>query len=632
MKTNMKRLIIMMAFAAIICGCDKNDPQGPFGPDGPFGPGGPDGSGMQGGMGQAGSFDETALGEVATFLVEPYTSAHVESETIPTGDEDYVENKSFKGEIRVEYRAGADASVTGAPEGSVTIEGNRVTANVTDSYRFILSGKSSDARFKLYSEKASAIVLNGVEITNPTGAAINVQSKKRTFLVIADGTSNTLTDGSEYVSENDEKQKGTYYSKGQTIVSGKGELSIGANYKHGIDTKDYLRIRPGSFITINAVAGNCIKCEDSTENGTGLTIEGGTLNLKTTATAGKCISADGNVTINGGYICAITTGGGQWDGDDADPKDVSGAAAVKCDGIFTMNDGELLLSSSGKGGKGINGDTKIVINGGKVRALTTGGVYSYTYGGFTYDTSPKGIKCDREIEISGGDVMVRALGAQEGSEGVEAKEKFSISGGKVQIYAADDALNSGYSRESLAEKQKMGIDVSGMKADAGQIIISGGELYAYSTSNDAIDANGTISVTGGLAVAVGAGTPEGGFDCDNNTFSIKGGTLIGIGGSHSTPTESACTQPVVIVGSQNFTAGEESVLKGDKQILSYKAVRTFSVANLLISSPSFKKGGSYTFGSSTISCASDKWVNGSAAGGPGGPGGNPGPGGGTGRP
>ncbi len=626
----MKKFFIMMAFAATICGCNKNDFPGPFGPDGPFGPGGPGGPGMGGGMGQAESFDESALGELATFQVEPYTSAHAESETVPAGNEDYIENKSFKGEIRIEYKADGDASVTGAPEGTVTVEGNRVTANVTDSYKFILSGKASDSRFKLYSEKASAIVLNGVDITNPTGAAINVQSKKRTYLVLADGTSNTLTDGSEYVTENDEKQKGTYYSKGQTIISGKGALSISANYKHGIDTKDYLRIRPGSFITINAVAGSCIKCEDSTEDGTGITIEGGTFNLKTTATAGKCISSDGNVTINGGYICAITTGGGEWDGDDAEPKDVSGAAGVKCDGIFMMNDGELLLSSSGKGGKGINGDTKIVINGGKVRALTTGGVYSYTYGGFTYDTSPKGIKSDKEIEIGGGDVMVRALGTQEGSEGIEAKEKFSISGGKVQIYAADDALNSGYSSESIAEKQKMGIDVSGMKANAGQIIISGGELYAYSTSNDAIDANGTITVNGGLAVAVGAGTPEGGFDCDNNTFSIKGGTLIGIGGSHSTPTESACTQPVVIVGSQNFNAGEDIVLKGDKQILSYKPVRTFSGANLLISSPSFSKGGSYTFGSSTISCASDKWVNGSAAGGPGGPGGNPGLGGGPG--
>ena len=210
-----------------------------------------------------------------------------------------------------------------------------MTANASASYKFILSGKSSNARFKLYSDKATAIVLNGVEITNPTGAAINVQSKKCTYLVLSEGTQNIITDGSNYETEtvdgSVEKQKGTYYSKGQTVISGKGALSVNANYKHGIDTKSYLRIRPCTFISINAVEGSCIKCEDSDLESCGLLIDGGTLNLKTIATAGKCMSADGNVTINGGYICAITTGGGEWDGDDAEVKDVSGAACIKGD-------------------------------------------------------------------------------------------------------------------------------------------------------------------------------------------------------------------------------------------------------------------------------------------------------------
>ena len=624
----MKKSIVIMALAAVLCGCVNNNGQWPEWPEGPggFDPG-------QGGMGQAGSFDNSALGELATFTISPYTAAKSETESIPAGDEDFIENRDFKAEINIKYNTDGDAVVTGAPDGVVTIDGNRVTANASASYKFILSGKSTNARFKLYSEKATAIVLNGVEITNPTGAAINVQSKKRTYLVLSDGTANTITDGSNYETETvdgtAEKQKGTYYSKGQTIISGKGTLSVNANYKHGIDTKDYLRIRPNSFITINAVEGSCIKCEDDDLESCGLLIDGGTLNLKTTATAGKCMSSDGNVTINGGYICAITTGTGEWDGDDAEVKDVSGAAGIKCDGTFTMNDGELLLSSSGKGGKGINGDTNLIFKGGKVRALTTGGVYSYTYGGATYETSPKGIKSDKTIEISGGDIMVRTLGAQEGSEGIEAKERFILSGGLVQIYAADDAVNAGYSRESLQEKQQMGIDVSGMKADAGEIIISGGELYAYSTSNAAIDANGTITISGGKCVAVGTGTPEGGFDCDQNTFAVTGGTLIGIGGTHSSPTESATTQPCVFTSNLTFTAGQEYILKGDSKILTYKAVRAFTGATLLLSSPSFKKGSSYTFGDTSISCSSDTWVTGTGGGmgpggnNPGGPGGTP---------
>ena len=211
-------------------------------------------------MGQAGSFDDSAIGELATFTITPYANAQTESETVTAGDEDFVENKQFAAVINIQYNADGNAVATGAPDGVVAIDGNRVTANAAASYKFVLSGKSANARFKLYSEKASAIVLDGVEIANPTGAAINVQSKKRTYLVLADGTTNTLTDGSNYETETvdgtAEKQKGTYYSKGQTIISGKGALAINANYKHGIDTKDYLRIRPNTFVNINAVEGN----------------------------------------------------------------------------------------------------------------------------------------------------------------------------------------------------------------------------------------------------------------------------------------------------------------------------------------------------------------------------------------
>lgn len=54
--------------------------------------------------------------------------------------------------------------------------------------------------------------------------------------------------------------------------------------------------------------------------------------------------------------------------------------------------------------------------------------------------------------------------------------------------------------------------------------------YLYSTSNDAVDSNGKITITGGLMVAAGTTGVEEGFDCDKNTFKVTGGTLLGIGG------------------------------------------------------------------------------------------------------
>lgn len=98
-----------------------------------------------------------------------------------------------------------------------------------------------------------------------------------------------------------------------------------------------------------------------------------------------------------------------------------------------------------------------------------------------------------------------------------------ISGGEITLNTYDDAINA-----------------------ASHIEISGGKVYAHATGNDAIDANGTITISGGLVIAVGQTAPEGGFDCDQNTFKITGGTLIGIGGEHSTPTSSVCTQRVIL--------------------------------------------------------------------------------------
>lgn len=62
------------------------------------------------------------------------------------------------------------------------------------------------------------------------------------------------------------------------------------------------------------------------------------------------------------------------------------------------------------------------------------------------------------------------------------------------------------------------------------IVINGGSIYCYSSGNDGIDSNGTLTITGGVVIASGTTSPEDGFDCDQNTFKITGGIVLGIGG------------------------------------------------------------------------------------------------------
>ena len=79
-----------------------------------------------------------------------------------------------------------------------------------------------------------------------------------------------------------------------------------------------------------------------------------------------------------------------------------------------------------------------------------------------------------------------------------------MNGGDVSVYSYDDCMNASKS-----------------------IVINGGNIYCYSSGNDGVDSNGTLTITGGTIVSIGTTSPEEGFDCDQNTFKITGGTILG---------------------------------------------------------------------------------------------------------
>ncbi len=504
----------------------------------------------------------SSITDITSFDIALDATALDESETVPDDDEDYIENNTFSNEIAITFD-GSSASVSGAVDGvSVDVTGADVV--VTSSAKkvcYTVSGTTTDGFLKIYSDNKYELKLNGVNITNPDGAPINLQSKKRGYIVLADGTENTITDGTTYTdATDDEDMKAAFFSEGKMLFSGSGKLNVYGNCKAGIRSDDYILFRPGNNVYVKTTAGNGIKGDD-------IYIRGGVLNVETSATAAKAISSDGLVTIDGGRTTLLTTGGGELDDDGAD---VSASACVKADGVFEMNGGSLLCKSTGAGGKGISTDQTLTINDGMVRVITTG--QQYVYG--SLDTSPKGIKSDEAMYINGGDIMVRCTGG-EGSEGIESKSTMDITGGTIRAYCYDDAINS-----------------------TSAMTISGGSVFAMGTNNDGIDSNSTLTISGGLVIACGTTVPEAGFDCDESTFTITGGTLIGIGGTTSTPTESVTTQPVAIIGGSSISNGSFiTVASSDgTNILAFKAPRDYTQQGytLLISSPSMVKDNTYT--------------------------------------
>ena len=557
----------------------------------------------------------TSDGDVTSFTIALDKNALAESVNVDTNDDDYIENTTFDKTITVTFSQSGNASVSGDESGIVSINGNDVIAtNNTDQViKYVLTGETGDGFFKLYSTKKQAIVLNGVSITNPDGAAINNQSKKRTFIVLNDGTKNYLTDGANYSDATDsEDMKGCFFSEGQLIFSGSGYLEVDANCKAGIRSDDYVRTMPKANIWVDASAGNGIRGNEA------VIVTGGVMNINVTGTADKGISTDGEVRIEGGRTTIFTSGGYEYDSDE---NDYSACSGIKADSVININGGELNIKSTGTGGKGLNCDDEININDGVVRIITTGKRQKDSKG----SVSPKGIKADGKITVSGGQTQVRLEGTGDGTEGIESKSEIHIEAGTVESYSYDDAINS-----------------------AGNLYIDGGYVYARSYNNDAIDANKNLYINGGVVIAEGASGAECGLDAaEQYKAYINGGTVIAVGGGMQAIDSSSKQASIAISASMGMKVG---ILDGSKAILAYTTPSSNCGTALMISSPSFKSGSSYTLragcevsggtsfynlttgctigsGSQSLDVTASTAVNGSMGGGMGG-GGNMGGGGG----
>jgi len=383
--------------------------------------------------------------------------------------EDLIANTVFTQTVSVAFSTDGNATVAGANDDfTVSINGNGVTLVYSgeEYMMYELSGATNNGFFKLYSAKKQGITLNGANITNPNGAAINVQGPqtepnkgKRTFIVL--NGENSLADGSSYTDTPDgEDEKAAMFGEGQFIFSGEGSLNVMATGKSGIVSDDYIHLIDGT-ITVNVsssatVSGSdtlkpvCVRGKDYFK------MTNGTLNLTSTGTGGKGISSDGNGYFYGGTVNVTVTGS----------------------------------NFGSSGGSGFPGG-----------GFPGGGGNSNSNG-----VSAKGIKCDGNLIFKGSKVVVNCTA----HEGIEAKGTLSVSGGEVYSHSqSDDAINSGGNLTisgGLVCAYSQGND--GLDAN-GNCYIKGGVVYAIGTTSPevAIDANSEggykLYLTGGTLVAIG---------------------------------------------------------------------------------------------------------------------------------
>lgn len=505
---------------------------------------------------------------------------------------DDVSNTSFSGTITITYSENG-ATVSGDELGYVSVSGNNVTVNNTgtDNIIYVLQGSTSNGYFKLYSDKKQEILLGGVSITNPNGAAINNQSGKRTFVVVEGNNHLSDSESASYSSDN-EDMKAVFFSEGQLVFSGSGSLTVNAVNKQGksaLTSDDYVHLTENVSLKLNAGsgAGHGLRGKDYVQ------LSGGKLDITTAAAMKKGITTDGFVLVEGGTHNITVTGGVAYDSESSEYK---GSAGIKADNYFAMTGGAVTITNSGNGGKGVRAGSYDYVtnyNAAVEDSYITGGTLIVkTTGSEKNDESAKGIKIGYKedsgrsylyggnLKISGGSVQATVSN----SEGLEAKGNITISGGDVYVYSTgDDAINS-----------------------QGTLSVSGGHVFGYSTANDGLDSNGDTKLSGGYVFAITTrGAPEVAIDANTEEryklYIENGATLIAYGGLESGYSASQT------VYSMSASAGAWNALyDGSSFIAAFKAPSGLS--NFAVSAPSLGKG--YT----GVSVSGDTFCNGSLAG------------------
>lgn len=502
----------------------------------------------------------------------------------------YYEANTFSHKVTITYD-GANAIVESSNSNIIShIEGAYVTidmlTNLVSNVEIILQGETTDGALKVYGKSKYKLTLNGVNIESQRGAAINNQCKKAVFVHIADGTTNTLTDAQEYTDDTyyinpsaEEDRKACFFSEGNMLFSGTGILKIASRYNHALATDDFLNIRPGVTLVITEAAKNCIQVKGDAKANLGINIMGGLIYANIASTAGKAIKCDLGVNILGGQLLLNVSGNSEYDSAE---NDTSSAACIKTDTNLSISGGKHTLKSTGTGGKGINTDGTITINGGETSVSTSGSEYIYSS---TLSSSPKAIKADGNITINSGTFNISASSNSDGAEGLDCGGTLFINGGETFVHAYDDAV-------------KVSTDIA----------ISGGKIYAYSQTKDGIDTNGSFIISDGTAVGIGSGNRRSGINAsESSQFIINGGNVISLGGMLQVQSPTSLQDGTTC---KNITAkaGEtlSIVADSDKQtILSLQLPRDINKEVILFSTPKVSKTNTYTPQTSTST--TDTW-------------------------
>lgn len=509
---------------------------------------------------------------------------------------------------------------------SVRISGSTVT--ITEEATYVISGTLTDGMIIINAEDTAKlqIVLNCVDITSKTSAALYILEADKVFVTLADGTENTLANGGTFTAIDENNIDAAVFSKQDLTFNGSGSLTVTSPAAHGIVCKDDLVFTGGTY-TINS-ASHALDANDSVRvsNSTKLTIDAGkdgihcentddaSLGFIYISNGTMNIEAEGDGIAAGAYVQIengafdLLIGGGSENGSNASSGNYGGFMGGGGHGGMRPGGAQSSATTTDESGtsmKGIKAANSLLISGGTFKIDSADDSVhsdvSVTINGGTFEitSGDDAIHAEETLTITAGTFNIT-----ESYEGLEALN-IDVKGGEIKIVASDDGLNAAGGTDSSGTtggRDGMfggghgggpgGIG-GGMSSDNGSIVISGGKLYVKA-SGDGIDANGTLTISGGYTIVTGPTQGDTATLDYDKSATITGGTFIGTGASGMAQTFSDSKQGVVAVSVGNQSAGSNITLK-DKSgntIIEYAPELSFAV--VILSSPDIVSGETYT--------------------------------------
>jgi trimeric autotransporter adhesin len=358
---------------------------------------------------------------------------------------------------------------------SVSINGADVVVKSVydnENVQYKLSGTTDDGMFKVYSAVSFHLVLDGVSLTNADGPAINVQSRKGTYVTVKDGTENELTDGAVYpieilVDEVLEEQSATFFSEGKLVFTGNGSLNVFGNgsEQHAIGSDDNILMDSVNLIIVSS-AKDGIHCND------GYVQRGGSVNI--TAHGDGIDATTSYVDISGGSIVV-----------QCDSIDVDG---ISCDSTLSVTGGNIDIVLTGNQSKGLKSEQAITLKGGVINILASGGVVLSALDAGFDPSYCSGIKSTTSVVLDGAVVSIVHTGIS--GKGISTGTDFTMISGLLTI---ETHGNGGLYKNSLGLADAYS---AACISSNRTITILGGSLHATSTGmgGKGLSADGVITL------------------------------------------------------------------------------------------------------------------------------------------